>query len=111
LSTAAGNAGGSEARLLVPADHPCLPGHFPGEPVVPGVVVLEAVLAAMGVGASEPRALAWVKFQRPLLPGQEATIRWRDVGSQRRFEVLRGEELLASGALAGGAAVREGSAP
>ena len=29
----------------IAADHPCLPGHFPGQPVVPGVVVLDRVLA------------------------------------------------------------------
>ena len=30
-----------------PADHPRLPGHFPGQPIVPGVVVLDHVLAAI----------------------------------------------------------------
>jgi 3-hydroxymyristoyl/3-hydroxydecanoyl-(acyl carrier protein) dehydratase len=112
--TGAGAAG--EVRWSLPADHPCLPGHFPGEPVVPGVVVLEAVLAAMGVDAAQPRALAWMKFVRPLLPGQEATIRWRDAGSQWRFEVLCGQQVLASGALARSALAheapaRQGSAP
>jgi 3-hydroxyacyl-[acyl-carrier-protein] dehydratase len=97
-------AGAGEARFTVPADHPCLPGHFPGEPVVPGVVLLEAVLAAMGVDATRPRALAWVKFVQPLLPAQEATIRWRTAGAQRRFEVRRGGQMLASGALADAAA-------
>jgi 3-hydroxyacyl-[acyl-carrier-protein] dehydratase len=93
-------SGASEASFSLPVDHPCLPGHFPGEPVVPGVVLLEAALAAMGVDPAQPRALAWVKFLRPLLPGQAALIRWREAGAQRRFEVLLGEEVLASGALA-----------
>lgn len=32
------------AQLRVDADHPALPGHFPGQPVVPGVVILDRVL-------------------------------------------------------------------
>jgi 3-hydroxymyristoyl/3-hydroxydecanoyl-(acyl carrier protein) dehydratase len=32
-----------EATFAVPASHPSLPGHFPGAPVVPGVVVLDLV--------------------------------------------------------------------
>ena len=99
---APGTAATGEAQFSLAADHPCLPGHFPGEPVVPGVVLLEAVLAAMGIDPAQPRRLAWVKFVRPLLPGQRATIRWRESGAQRRFEVLRGEETLASGAVAAG---------
>jgi 3-hydroxyacyl-[acyl-carrier-protein] dehydratase len=98
------DVGAGEVSFCLPADHPCLPGHFPGEPVVPGVVLLEAALAAMGVDPAQPRQLAWVKFLRPLLPEQAALIRWREAGSQRRFEVLRGGEVLASGALVAAAA-------
>lgn len=30
--------------LRIPADHPSLPGHFPGQPVVPAVLILDRVL-------------------------------------------------------------------
>jgi len=63
-------------QFSIPADHPCLPGHFPGRPLVPGVVVLEAVLQALaerGV-AGEALRLPQVKFLQPLLPEQLAQV-------------------------------------
>jgi 3-hydroxymyristoyl/3-hydroxydecanoyl-(acyl carrier protein) dehydratase len=88
-----------EARFIVPLDHPCLPGHFPGAPMVPGVLLLEAALQAMGLDGTQPRALAWVKFLRPLLPAQLAVIRYHQSGGQCRFEVLHAGEVLARGAV------------
>ena len=95
-------------RFSIRSDHPSLPGHFPGRPGVPGVVVLDHVVAAIEAtretaeGALPPLRLPQVKFMQPLLPGEEAEIvldaqpdarRWR-------FRVLRGEALIASGEVA-----------
>lgn len=97
------------ARFTVPPGHPCLPGHFPGEPVVPGVLLLERALLALGLAGDAPRALAWVKFQQPLLPGQEAVVRARAAGGQWRFELRHAGALLASGAVAMAAAAAPGA--
>ena len=43
------------AWCRVAADHPALPGHFPGRPIVPGVLLLDAVLQAMRRDARRPR--------------------------------------------------------
>lgn len=60
-------------RLRIAADHPCLPGHFPGNPLVPGVVLLDEVRAfaqsALAPGAL--RALPMVKFVAPVRPEQD----------------------------------------
>ena len=32
------------AKFSIPAIHPSLPGHFPGNPVVPGVVILNEII-------------------------------------------------------------------
>jgi len=94
--------------FMVAADHPCFVGHFPGNPIVPGVVILDRVQAAAEslMGFSAQRT-AWpqVKFLLPLRPGEEARIElFRASGGvtpRLRFKVQRGEELLASGELAG----------
>lgn len=94
-------------RFTVPPDHPCLPGHFPGRPLVPGVVILEHVLAAIEAthGALPALRLPQVKFMQPLLPGEVADIALEPVdGAPRwRFRVRRGDTLLASGEIAAAA--------
>lgn len=91
-------------RFVIDADHPALPGHFPGHPVVPGVVVLDRVLAAIEAahGPLGPLRLPQVKFVQPLLPGEEARIEIDPVGLEGapprwRFRVLRDEVVVASG--------------
>ena len=91
--------------FAIPTDHPCLPGHFPGRPLVPGVVLLERVVEAVEA-AHGPLAglrLPQVKFLQPLLPGEEARIELDGAAPRWRFRVLRGDTLLATGEVAAGA--------
>ncbi len=97
-------------QFTVPREHPCLPGHFPGRPLVPGVVVLEHVLRAAEASAGRPLEalrLPQVKFMAPLLPGQSARIELDGHTPRWKFRVWRGDELIARGELVaadGGAA-------
>jgi 3-hydroxyacyl-[acyl-carrier-protein] dehydratase len=65
-----------EGRRTISADHPSLPGHFPGTPIVPGVVILDEILAALTEwrGDSHVTAIRAVKFLAPLKPQQPFTI-------------------------------------
>lgn len=78
------------ARILVEADHPSLPGHFPGRPVVPGVVLLDRVAAALErAGGGRMVRIIAVKFLAPLLPGQEAQLTATREGRRVRFKIER----------------------
>ncbi|HET6603325.1 MAG TPA: hypothetical protein VFG21_03795 [Xanthomonadaceae bacterium] len=64
-------------QLLIDADHPALAGHFPGNPVVPGVVLLDACQEACARMLGCPVrvvGLPRVKFLRALRPGERAEL-------------------------------------
>jgi 3-hydroxyacyl-[acyl-carrier-protein] dehydratase len=65
-----------EVRRTIMADHPSLPGHFPDAPLVPGVLILDEVLAALRVWQAdyELKGIRTVKFLQPLKPEQQFTI-------------------------------------
>src|SRR5829696_5521894 len=90
-----------EAALRIPADHPAFDGHFPGHPIVPAVVLVAEVLAAIesatGIG---PQAwtLTNAKFQSPVTPGAALGL-WHEqtATGARRFEVRAAGALVSSG--------------
>lgn len=85
--------------------HPALPGHFPGQPLVPGVLILEQV--ALALRAWRGQRLARVleaKFEAPLLPAQSAQLQLHDTqkrDSRIRFRVQRDGVVLARGIVEG----------
>jgi acyl dehydratase len=74
-------------QFSIPHAHPCLAGHFPGHPLVPGVVLLDEVCAIIAATTNRPRptTLEAVKFTAPVLPGQPVTVWLRHDGDDLRF--------------------------
>jgi len=73
-----------EQEQTITSDHPALPGHFPGNPVVPGVVILDQVLQALRrwqFDAIAPRVQD-AKFVSPLLPDETMQIAFTLKGEQ-----------------------------
>jgi 3-hydroxymyristoyl/3-hydroxydecanoyl-(acyl carrier protein) dehydratase len=88
-------------RWTVPPDHPAFAGHFPGTPILPGVVLLDAALhaiaAATGI-ALDVCEIRSVKFLSPASPGEELLIRHSSSASGSiRFDIVAGMRNIASG--------------
>lgn len=87
-----------DETFSIPASHPALPGHFPGTPVVAGVVLLDRVVAAIErVWNLRVTGLPQVKFLNPLLPDQQARLTLVDAGQNVRFNIAHNAGAIASG--------------
>jgi 3-hydroxymyristoyl/3-hydroxydecanoyl-(acyl carrier protein) dehydratase len=93
--------------LAVAANHPAYSGHFPGEPVLPGVVLLDEALHALecsGRGTSAGWAGRWTinsaKFQSAVRPGEALTLEHEILpNGSVRFAIRTADRAVASGIL------------
>jgi len=83
------------AKAFPPAE-PFFRGHFPGDPLVPGVIITEALAQTAGIAASQPgaafrlAAIKGMKFLAAVRPEQEMILSARKVavvGALWQFEV------------------------
>ncbi|MDB6174506.1 MAG: fabZ [Chthoniobacteraceae bacterium] len=93
---------------MFPSEEPFFRGHFPGNPIVPGVLLVEALAQTAGIAAGQPgrgfrlSAIKGMKFPGAVLPNQEIRLSARKVGAIGglwQFEVI---------ARVGGQSVAEG---
>ncbi len=85
-------------------DHPTAAGHFPGRPVIPGVLLLDEAIkhALAGVEGPDDIVLRAAKFHRPVRPGDTVVIRWQtELQRIVKFEcrLVHGNSLVASGTI------------
>ncbi|GAC1534176.1 MAG: hypothetical protein NVS2B4_14480 [Ramlibacter sp.] len=80
-------------QVPIPSDHPAFAGHFPGNPLLPGVVLLaqaQEALLATSEGArwfSTGAVLTAVKFLAPVRPGAALEVRWSTDAIRQRADV------------------------
>lgn len=88
----------AECATIFPGETPFFAGHFPGDPLVPGVILTEALAQTAGLAAGEPErsrtfhltAIRQMKFLSPVRPSQE--VRWHarkhgEIGGLLQFAV------------------------
>ncbi|HEY0666090.1 MAG TPA: hypothetical protein VGD24_08495 [Gallionella sp.] len=80
----------TEAILKFASDHPCGAGHFPGNPIIPGALLLDGALAAIaeqqdaGGGVWQVKS---AKFPQPVRPGDTVRIEYTQTpAGEIRFE-------------------------
>jgi len=94
---------GTLASLTITAEHPALAGHFPGIPVLPGVLLLDEVVRMVesdgGLGGARWRIGA-AKFVKPVRPGETLTLGHEPLpNGSIRFNILRAGQPVAHGVL------------
>jgi 3-hydroxyacyl-[acyl-carrier-protein] dehydratase len=119
----------AEGIKCVTANEPFFQGHFPGHPIMPGVLIVESMAQVAGVmlrtrslqvvPSEEPSApkqarlgvmasIQRMRFRRPVVPGDQLRVRathLKTLGAVHhvKVEALVGEELVADGELMLGA--------
>jgi 3-hydroxyacyl-[acyl-carrier-protein] dehydratase len=92
--------------LPIAADHPAHAGHFPGMPVLPGVVLLDATLHALeraGKGPPQHWEINSAKFPSAVRPGEVLTLQHETLPNGAvRFAIRTADRPVASGLLVPG---------
>jgi 3-hydroxyacyl-[acyl-carrier-protein] dehydratase len=80
------------ARTIFDASDPMFAGHFPGNPIVPGVIITEALAQTAGIAAASGypetappifllSAIRTMKFLQAVRPGEEIELRAEKIGA------------------------------
>lgn len=87
-----------QIALDIPYDHPAFAGHFPGRPIVPGVVLLDSAQRLIEAAYSLTlNGIAVAKFHSPAMPGDNLLLDYEMNGSAVRFEIRCNARKIADG--------------
>ncbi len=87
----------------VTINEPFFAGHFPGNPIMPGVLIIEAMAQVGGVLAFHSSPKEWagslvyfmgmdkVRFRRPVVPGDQLRLKLTTIRQKQRVFKMRGE--------------------
>ncbi len=87
----------------VPVDHPAFAGHFPGAPILPGVVLLDVALqniTKVNNVTLEACEINSVKFLSPVKPGDVLIIEYKtSANGTLHFDIAADNRKVATGVI------------
>jgi 3-hydroxyacyl-[acyl-carrier-protein] dehydratase len=88
-----------QVEITIPPDHPSAAGHFPGNPIVPGALLLSEVIRAWETQIAAPLdnlTIKVAKFLSPTIPGDTLSIQFESVAqTQVKFQcTVKGTTVL-----------------
>ena len=90
-----------DSTVSFPADHPAFAGHFPGFPIVPGVMLLDEIVHLQeATSGSTVTGIPSAKFLRPVAPAQAVTLSCAMDTGRQKFEIVSATEVVVTGQLA-----------
>lgn len=103
-----------EASCFVPTDSPWFEGHFPGEPILPGIALVHTAQQAILQNAQKKNEqvklgeLRRIRFVQPVRPGEKLHLNitreeTKNAGDEVifSFKILKGENIVSSGLIIG----------
>lgn len=87
----------------VTINEPFFAGHFPGNPIMPGVLIIEAMAQVGGVLAFHSSPKEWagslvyfmgidkVRFRKPVVPGDQLRLKLTTIRQKQKVFKMRGE--------------------
>jgi len=92
-----------QVALPIAPDHPAFAGHFPGTPIVPGVVLLDEALHAIGCAIGVDLSscqVSSVKFLSPVSPGESVQVGFDMTNTGAiKFDIVSGARRIATGSV------------
>lgn len=94
---------GAVTTITIAPEHPALAGHFPGAPILPGVLLLDEMVCA--VEQERPHAgtrwrIGAAKFVKPVRPGETLTLEHEPLpNGSIRFSISSAGQPVAHGVL------------
>lgn len=93
----------SEVTISFPPDHPAFAGHFPGNPVVPGALLLAQIIDLVetgNTGGFRVTGFTGIKFLAHVRPQEQLSVLFAPLRpGMIRFECRRADKLIATGSM------------